>query len=173
MYLDAAVLNHNRKERTCGECKGTIEAGADNLMLMRRGRKGGRYYIYLHPCCFLRKLWRERERRRVKDPKAAGRPAGSVLATLDPEERKERHRLIRARARLLRIIVTEDDLDEVRALLIRTRKLRTDIDAILPLQITGEGKDKRGKQKSGPGHRSKETSRILQDKIQAADRRRE
>jgi len=160
MYLDAIILNHNRKERLCKECKEPILPRTDNIMLMCRGKKGGRYYVYVHPPCILPMLWKERERRRVKDPKAAGRPVGSALALLSLEEQGERHRLIRARARLLRLVVAEESLDEVCALLVRTRKLKADIEAILPLQV------------ESPGHRSKEATRILQDKIQAADRKR-
>lgn len=158
MYLDAIILNHNRKERPCKECKEPILPGTDNLMLMRRGRKGGRYYTYVHPCCVLPMLWKERERRRVKDPKTAGRHPGSALALLSPEEQKERHRLVRARARLLRILVVEDDEDRICEIVGRTRELRVLIEEILPLQV------------ASPGHRSKESLGIVNDKVALASR---
>ena len=158
MYLDAAVLNHNRKERLCMECKGIIGLGEDNLMLMRRGRKGGRYYVYLHPCCILTMLWRERERRRVKEPRPAGRPEGSKLTELSPELLKERYRLIRARARVLRLLVAEEDNSKICELVARSRELKDRIAEILPLRI------------KKPGHRSAESVGILESKVDKADR---
>lgn len=157
MYLDAIILNHNRKKRHCVECGGIIEPGTDNLMLMRRGRKGGRYYVYLHPLCILTMLWRERERRRVKDPKRAGRPVGSSLAGLSPELLAERHRLVRSRARLLRLLVPEEDEDRICEIVSRTKELRKRIEEILPFQV------------ANPGHRSVESLRVVNDKVALAD----
>jgi len=158
MYLDAIILNHNRKERPCKECKRAIEPGTDNLMLMCRGRKGGRYYVYLHPCCVLTMLWRERERRRVKDRKASGRPAGSGRVVLSPELAKERHKLIRARARLIRLLVVEEDEDRICELVTQARRLKGRITEILPLQV------------EKPGHRSAESVRIVNEKVDRAKR---
>lgn len=150
MYLGIANFVHKRKVARCrkGGCGRDIEKGEPAITLVRKGKKESRSYRWFHPQCFLEwaeHLYERREKYRIENPPvrsgrpAVGTPVSDLLAE-DPDAAKERARLMRRRARLVRQLVEQEDERQQLVLVLGIDEMEERIKEILPLQIDAPGK---------------------------------
>jgi hypothetical protein len=160
MYLGIVSVVTRRKESKCslGGCNDSIEAGKLALTVVRKGKKFRRYLAF-HLGCFqswFEFMYERRVRYREEHPVArSGRPVGSPVKDLmesSPELAAERHRCVRARARLLRCILHCTDPDKVDKWQAQVDALSIRIIEILPMQV------------ALPGHRSRNDAELLTKK---------